>query len=84
MTHVAYPVPFLSYLRGYKSASVRPYDPDTMTNTVEIPLYKLSLRRAAKTGNWLSAIGFSKTNLFDGSVERLESLETVDSNWNGV
>ena len=37
LTHVVYLLPFLNYLAGSKSVSVRlpilPYDPDTMTNT---------------------------------------------------
>ena len=33
LTHMVYLLPLFSYLAGFKGVSVRPSDPDTMTNT---------------------------------------------------
>ena len=48
LTHMVYLSPFLSYLSGFKSVSTRP----TQIRW-QIPLQKLSLRRAAKNENWI-------------------------------
>ena len=57
LTHIVYLLPFLSYLRGSKSGSARPSDPnDTMTNTVPEAPASLSGK------NWIPKYDTIKTN----------------------
>ena len=60
-THMVYLLPFSSYLPGYKSVSVGPSVPDTMTDTALEAIVSSSsnqvIVQCARNFNWASPIG---------------------------